>query len=931
MPKKTTSQQQLLAENAALRARLNEAEETLRTIRGGEADALVVSGAEGDHILALKGGLEPYRVMVEAMGEGAATLAVDGTILYANRRFTDWVKVPPGKIVGLPLQGMLAEQDREGFDAMLVRGAEGDIREVLTLQAADGTQTPALFSMCPLPQSAGKVISIVIADLSEVVAAAEARSRLALIVESSDDAIVSTTLDGVVESWNRAAEQLYGYTAGEALGQPITSLIIPPDRSNEVKAEFEAVRRGERTLFEDSVRLRKDGTRVEVSIKASPILDDAGTVVGASINARDITERKRAELALLWRTAFFEALVKTSEDGILVVDAQGKKILQNQRLNDLFSIPEDIAANPDDSPQLQFVIDQVVDAKQFGDKVRYLYAHPEEISQDEVALKNGTILDRYSAPVLDSDGLAYGRIWTFHDITERKLAEDVIRKRTQLLEEAQEISRMGNWEWNAASNASTWSREMYILFDRDPDASDVTLENFLESPHPDDRARVQQIIRKSLENLEPADLEFRFITSSGKIRWIHDKFEIEADSSGKPSRLYGTCQDITEHKQNEDVLRRANRALQTLSAGNLALVRAASEDELLKTITSVIVEQGGYVQAGVHYAEDGQESSLTSKAWSGDEVDHFCPEYLGLADSEQGQLPIAKAIRSGKTQICHDIALYPAFQPFKDRAVELGYVANIALPLSDGKRTFGGLCIYASAANAFDDEEVLLLEELANDLAYGIVTLRARIEQSQHATILRQSLEQSIETIADTVGARDPYTAGHQRRVAELATAIAREMDLPEDQVNGIHLAAIIHDLGKIHVPAEILSKPGRLTDIELMLVRTHPQDGYDILKNVKFPWPIAEIILQHHEKLDGSGYPQGLKGEQILPESRILTVADIVEAMSSHRPYRAALGIEPALEEIRRGRGSEYDPAAVDACLRLFTEKGFAFSSQAS
>ncbi len=152
--------------------------------------------------------------------------------------------------------------------------------------------------MCPLPQSEGKVISVVIADLSEVVAAAEARSRLALIVESSDDAIVSTTLDGVVESWNRAAEKLYGYTAKEALGQPIDSLIVPPERIDEVMHELEAVRRGERTLLKDSVRLRKDGTRVDVSIKASPILDDAGKVVGASINARDITERKRVEAEL---------------------------------------------------------------------------------------------------------------------------------------------------------------------------------------------------------------------------------------------------------------------------------------------------------------------------------------------------------------------------------------------------------------------------------------------------------------------------------------------------------------------------------------------------------------------------------------------------------------------------------------------------------
>jgi len=256
--------------------------------------------------------------------------------------------------------------------------------------------------------------------------------------------------------------------------------------------------------------------------------------------------------------------------------------------------------------------------------------------------------------------------------------------------------------------------------------------------------------------------------------------------------------------------------------------------------------------------------------------------------------------------------------------VELGYVANIALPLSDGKRTFGGLCIYASDANAFDDEEIHLLEEMANDLAFGIISLRTRKEHEQHTIILRQGLEQSIQTIADTVEARDPYTAGHQQRVAKLATAIAQEMGLPDEQIQGIHLAGIVHDLGKIRVPAEILSKPGRISDAEFSLIKEHPQAGYDILKDVKFPWPIAQIVLQHHERLDGSGYPQGLKEDQILLEAKIMAVADVVEAMSSHRPYRPGLGIDMALQEIEQHKGVLYDSTVVDACVKLFREQAY-------
>jgi putative nucleotidyltransferase with HDIG domain len=181
------------------------------------------------------------------------------------------------------------------------------------------------------------------------------------------------------------------------------------------------------------------------------------------------------------------------------------------------------------------------------------------------------------------------------------------------------------------------------------------------------------------------------------------------------------------------------------------------------------------------------------------------------------------------------------------------------------------------------------------------------------------------------VEARDPYTAGHQRRVGELATAIATEIGLSPEQVEGIHFAAIVHDLGKIQVPAEILAKPGKLSELEYMLIKTHSQAGYNILKDVEFPWPIADIVVQHHERLDGTGYPHGLKDGQILIESKIMAVADVVEAIYSRRPYRAALGIDSALDEIRRGRGSAFDSSVVDACVRLFVEKGFVFGARDS
>lgn len=189
---------------------------------------------------------------------------------------------------------------------------------------------------------------------------------------------------------------------------------------------------------------------------------------------------------------------------------------------------------------------------------------------------------------------------------------------------------------------------------------------------------------------------------------------------------------------------------------------------------------------------------------------------------------------------------------------------------------------------------------------------------------LRTSLIDFITALSATLEMRDPYTAGHQRRVAHLATAIAIELGLSQDQINGLYLSSVVHDFGKILVPAEILSKPGRLNDLEYGLIKMHPQTGHEILKGIDFPWPIAQTVLQHHERQGGNGYPRGLKDSEILPEAKILAVADVVEAMVSHRPYRAGLGVEVALQELRKNRGELYDPAVVDACLSLFLEKGY-------
>ena len=202
------------------------------------------------------------------------------------------------------------------------------------------------------------------------------------------------------------------------------------------------------------------------------------------------------------------------------------------------------------------------------------------------------------------------------------------------------------------------------------------------------------------------------------------------------------------------------------------------------------------------------------------------------------------------------------------------------------------------------------------------------ITQRKHDEIkLNRAMDATIRTISKMIDARDSYTSGHQGRVTRLALCIAQGLGLSKDQTSAIRIAALIHDIGKISIPSEILAKPSALSDIEYALIKGHPQIGFDILKDIDFPYPIADIILQHHERINGSGYPNGLKNKEILLEAKVISVADVVEAMSSHRPYRAALGIDAALEEIGKNRGILYDPEVVDVCLNLFQEKGFEFN----
>ena len=382
-----------------------------------------------------------------------------------------------------------------------------------------------------------------------------------------------------------------------------------------------------------------------------------------------------------------------------------------------------------------------------------------------------------------------------------------------------------------------------------------------------------------------------------------------------------TFDNITERKLQEIQLNRMHSLVLGIRRINEYLIDAKDESELYQYVCNVLkgIEHIDEVWIGLRSARE----SIQPVAWAGVDKDYISVLPERWEETEDGRGPMEAAIHSGRPLVYNDITAEKSMA-WCDEIENLHIRSGASIPLVFDKQVLGAIAIWSNEPAAFDVESVKFLVEVAGDIALGVRTLRTSHKLDATLHNLRESLDGSIKAIARMVELRDPYTAGHERKVSQLAEAIAKIMGLPERQIEGVRVAGFIHDIGKIAVPAEILSKPSRLNESEYALIKAHPQAGYDILKDIDFPWPIAQILLQHHERLDGTGYPHGLKREQILLEARILAVADVVEAMSSHRPYRPGLGIDSALEEIERFREVRYDAGVVDACLKLFRENGY-------
>lgn len=560
----------------------------------------------------------------------------------------------------------------------------------------------------------------------------------------------------------------------------------------------------------------------------------------------------------------YKTIVKAAMDGFWVADRQGRFLDVNDSYCELTGYSRD---------ELLTMSIKDVEAKETPREtsahIRKVIEAGHDRFETQHRCKDGRVIDiEVSAHFVPTGG---GHFYDFlRDVTERKQAEEALRKSEDhfrsLVENAADLIAVLNPDGVITYLSPSFERVLGYK------PADFAGKNAFDYIHGDDVPASQKAFRAAIRN--PGAIHragFRFRARDGSYH------QLEAVGNYVPSEgVVINARDVTERRKVEQAL-------------------AQSEEQYRSTLDSMA--------DSIHVIDRHYRIFLVNQAFK------QWVKSLGLNTTFLGKTP------------------WQAF-PFLPKTIRREYdkvfKTGKTLRTRETSQVRGQTVVT-------DTRKIPIVKD--GQVVRIVTTVRDVTEQTHAEDTLRQSysslqsaLEGTVNVLGTIVEIRDPYTAGHEKRVTQLACAIAREMDLPKDQVEGINISARLHDVGKISIPIGILGKPGKISDAEFSLIKNHPEIGYEILKDVDFAWPVAPIILQHHERLDGSGYPHGIKGDKIMLEARILAVADVVSAMSSHRPYRPDLGIDQALEEIEDKSGTLYDPDVVEACLTLFRKKGFSF-----
>jgi PAS domain S-box-containing protein/putative nucleotidyltransferase with HDIG domain len=818
---------------------------------------------------------EKYRTLVEQATDGVV-IVQDGRIRFANKAAAKLGSYDnTEELIGEEIGPFIAPQFRELVSETYQRVIAGEtapgIFEIAILDRK-GKKVPVEVN-AGITYYEGHPAAIVIArDVAER-RRAEKRIRYFSeftknIIESTQVGIYALDKKGTVLIWNQGMVSQFGVEAEELVGRNIFETFPALNEEPLGAAIKGALSRGE--PFEQTGlrhRTRKKGERI-INTKVNTLKDASGAIVGAVVITEDVTERQRAEDKIKYFSEFTQNIIESTQVGMYALGKKGTVLIWNQGMVSQFGVgaEELVGRNI-------FEAFPALEDEPLGAAIKAALSRGESFERAGLrhrTLKKGErVINTKINPLSDAAGRLMGAVVITEDVTERVQAEEKLRASEERFRTLTANIPVGAFRTTTEPAGRLLSANPALAkmfgYDRPEAMYEVPVVDLYLNPH-----ERKDFIR-AVESSGPiSDYEVRLKRKDGTAFWGSLSARVIADEAGRAAFIDGILEDVTERKRNEEALRESEEKYRTLveqATDGVAIV----QDGVFKFVNEALAQLAGY----------DSPRDLAAKEF----VPFVAPEFRELTVE-------------------------------KHRSTMAGEGAADIFEIALLRRDGGEVPIEVTSG---------IIQYEGRPAA--IVTIRDITDRELVLDKVRKSLNGTIYAMSKMVETRDPYTSGHQLRVAKLARALAREMDLSPAQVEGIYMAAAVHDIGKIAIPEGILSKPGRLTDLELNIIKNHPQVGFDILKNVEFAWPITDVVLQHHERLDGSGYPQGLSGDEISFEARILSVADVVEAMSSHRPYRPTLGVDKALEEISAYKGVLYDSRTVEACLKLFREKDFKFN----
>ncbi|MCX6001610.1 MAG: PAS domain S-box protein [Chloroflexi bacterium] len=829
-----------------------------------------------------------YRALVENINDILLLLDARGNITYVSPVVERLSKYKVGDLIGKPFTQLIYQDDLPALLDRFTSLMSGKLEpwEFRVLDK-DGRIIFVRTSSRPLYKD-GEVVGIttLMTDITErkkVDEMLRAReTQLSVIHDSVSDVIFVIGVEPDDQfrfiSVNHRFTEATGLPEDRVVGKPVQEIIPEPAQALVFGKYKEAIRNRQPAHWEE-VSVYPAGTKVgEVTV--APVFDTNGNCTQLIGMVHDITERKQAEESLKILSLRLEAILAAVPDILAEVDDNKIYTWANRAAVEFFG--EGVVGK-----EASFYFEG---EQETYDKVQPLFKGDENVIYVESwqRRRDGEkrLLAWWCRVLKDESGNVKGALSSARDITERKQAETL---------RAESEAKYRSLVETASAGIATIDLDGKITFANDrvcqwvglakPDILGQPFANFL---HPDDLPGVMEIFLNAVggETTSPT-IEFRIIRKDGQITWLYTNPR-PTIMDDKTVGFNAIMHDITGRKQAEDAILRSKLLLQ-----------------------SVIDSTPDWM-----YVKDFQHKYLLVNKSFADSQNFAPQDMIGKADTEvfSEELCLGNPDKGIAGFHTDDLQAFQGHLVHNPRNI---------FPWPDGS-----LHIYDTYKIPLTDQS----GQIYGALVYSRdMTEQRKAEDERESALgsLQKTMDSMISTMSRIVEMRDPYTAGHQQRVADLSGAIAREMELDNSQVEHLVMAARIHDIGKMYIPSDILNKPGKLSDIELNLIRTHVQGSFDILQDIEFAQPIALMALQHHERLDGSGYPNGLKSEEIMMEAKILAVADVVEAMSSHRPYRPAPGIDKALEEISRNKGTLYDRAVVDTCLELFNAGKFEFKTE--